>query len=215
MAKENRKKQKKNKKMLIINMGIMLMLSFTVIVIAKFFKEEHTSTQFNGENIATYHIELNGSQIGTELTQELLLSDLNPGDDRNVDFYITNGNADKKIYSDVSMDYEIQIIHTDNMPLIYELYDEKGNKLSCSGTSKDDEKYNNTGTYMNYKNNNSGKVFTLELDKSKPETVVSHKYTLRILWSNDDESADFKYVKEIDFLYIKIKGQEHNPLKNN
>lgn len=193
----------------------MLILSFTVVTIAKFFKEEHTGTQFKGDNIATYHIELNGSNIGTALTQELLLSDLNPGDDRTVEFYVTNGNADKKIYSDVSMDYQIQIIHTDNLPLTYELYDEKGNKLLSSGVSKDDEKYNNTGTYINYENNNSGKIFTLEIDKSNPETVVSHKYTLRILWTKNDESADFKYVKEIDFLYIKIKGQEHNPLKNN
>lgn len=215
MTKKNDTKSNKNRKMLAVSFSVMLIISFTVIAVAKFYKEENTETVLTGDNIASYHMELVGNGKETTLTQELLLADLNPGDTKNVVFFVTNGNEEKKLYSDVSMDYTIQIIHTSNIPLIYELYDEAGKKIKPSDITETGEKYNNTGVYMNYENDNSGKLFTLKTSSEDSDKVISHKYTLKIIWPKTDESADFRYVKELDFLYININAYEHNPLKNN
>ncbi len=120
MTKKNGTKSNKNRKMLAVSFSVMLIISFTVIAVAKFYKEENTETVLSGDNIASYHMELVGTGKETTLTQELLLADLNPGDTKNVVFFVTNGNEEKKLYSDVSMDYTIQIVHTNNIPLIYE-----------------------------------------------------------------------------------------------
>lgn len=206
---------KSNRKRLAASFSVMLIISFTVIAVARFYKEEHIKTVLGGDIIATYHMELAGTGKETTLTQELLLADLNPGDTKTVEFFVTNGNEEKKLYSDVSMDYTMQIVHTNNIPLIYELYNEAGRKINPAGIMETGEKYNNTGVYINYENDDSGKKFTLKTDSEDPDKVISHKYTLKIIWPKNDESADFKYVKEIDFLYININAYEHNPLKNN
>lgn len=215
MTKKNSTKSKRNQKMLIVSFSVMLIMSFAVIAIAKFYKEENVETVLSGDNIASYHMELIGTGKETTLTQELLLADLNPGDTKTVEFFIVNGNEEKNLYSDVDMDYTIQIVHTNNIPLIYELYDEAGKKINTTSITEIGESFNNTGVYMNYDNANTGELFTLKVDSNDSDTVVSHKYTLKILWPKDDESANFKYVKEIDFLYININAYEHNPLKNN
>ncbi|MCI8668777.1 MAG: hypothetical protein HFI34_04530 [Lachnospiraceae bacterium] len=215
MTKKNGTKSNRHRKMLAASFSVMLIISFTVIAVAKFYKEENVKTVLSGDNIASYHLELVGTGKETTLTQELLLADLNPGDIRTVEFFVTNGNEEKKLYSDVSMDYTIQIVHTSNIPLIYELYNGAGKKINPVSVTETGEKYNNTGVYINYENDNSGKLFTLKTASDDSDKVSSHKYTLKIIWPKNDESADFKYVKEIDFLSININAYEHNPLKNN
>ena len=187
-------------------------MAITVVVWAKFVKEEKIKANIFDQNIATYYMDVLGSDQTKTLSEQILVDELNPGETREVDFYVRNGN-DSEV-SDVDMDYEIEIIHTDNMPLTYELYDEDGNLLTGEVLSDSTDIYENDGARVKYKQSFDNEKLVLKIDKSDETKIDSQKYTLKISWGEDIGTADFKYVKEIDFLYVNVYAYESNPLKS-
>jgi hypothetical protein len=136
---------------------------------------------------------------------------MNPGYTYEVDFYVSNGNS--KRISQVDMDYEIEIIHTLNMPLVYELYDEQGNLLTGDSYEEGTEIYLNDGSRSVYTKTSDMNKMVLSIDKEDEDKITSHKYTLKIIWNSDNVSSDYKYVKEIDFLYINVYAYQSEPIQ--
>lgn len=180
-----------------------------ITVFAKFVADRKVVSKVIDKNIATYYMELVGGDGITKLSERIVVDDINPGMTYEVDFYLRNGNA--KEISQVSLDYEIEIIHTLNMPLVYELYDGEGNLLN--GESNEDGYliYENDGSRTVYEKDANNSKMILPINAQNPNAVTEEKYTLKIIWENDNESADYKYVKEIDFLYVNVYAFESVP----
>ena len=187
-------------------------MAITVVVWAKFVKEDYIKANIFDQNIATYYMDVLGQDQTKTLSEQILVDELNPGETREVEFYVRNGN-DSEV-SQVDMDYEIELIYTDNMPLTYELYDSEGNLLNGTVLTDSEKRYENDGTRIKYNQSNDNKKFVLHIDKNDKTKIDSQKYMLKISWGEDEGTADFKYVKEIDFLYVNVYAYESNPLKS-
>lgn len=192
-------------------------MAITVVVWAKFINEKYIKINLFNHNIATYYMDvvvedITGQDQTKTLSEKILIDEINPGDTRKVEFYVRNGNGTN--ISDVEMDYEIELIHTDNMPLKYNLYDEEGNLLDGTALTDTEKLYKNDGTRIKYEKSKENENFVLKIDKEEEANFDSHKYVLEIFWEKDDESANFKYVKEIDFLYVNVYAYESNPLNS-
>lgn len=183
----------------------------SLAVMAKFIAKRNTEADFLAQKIATYNMELLGDDGITKLSERIVVNEMNPGYTYEVDFYVCNGNS-KKI-SQVDMDYEIEIIHTLNMPLVYELYDEQGQLLTGDSYEEGTEIYLNDGSRSVYTKTADMNKMVLSIDKSDADNITSHKYTLKIIWNDDNVSSDFKYVKEIDFLYINVYAYQSEPVQ--
>ncbi len=183
----------------------------SVTVIAKFITQEDISGTVFDRNVATYYMEIFGDDEITKLSERILVDEMNPGEIREVDFYISNGNFER--VSQVDMIYEIEVIHTMNMPLKYELYDSDGNLLTGERMEETTEIYENVGTRSVYTMTAESDKMILHINKLNPEDVVSDKYTLKVIWEDDNESSDFKYVKEIDFLYVNVYAYQSKPVE--
>ncbi|MBQ3544523.1 MAG: hypothetical protein IJA34_06010 [Lachnospiraceae bacterium] len=210
----NNQKEKLNiyKAKVIAIIAMISYMAITVVVWAKFVKEEYIKANVFDQNIATYYMDVLGEDQTKTLSEQILVDELNPGETREVEFYVRNGN-DSKV-SQVDMDYEIELIHTDNMPLTYELYDSEGNLLTGTVLTDNVNLYENDGTRVKYNQSNNNEKFVLHIDKNDETKIDSQKYTLKISWGEDIGTADFKYVKEIDFLYVNVYAYESNPLKS-
>lgn len=210
----NNQKEKLNiyKAKVIAIIAMISCMAITVVVWAKFVKEEYIKANVFDQNIATYYMDVLGEDQTKTLSEQILVDELNPGETREVEFYVRNGN-DSKV-SQVDMDYEIELIHTDNMPLTYELYDSEGNLLTGTVLTDNVNLYENDGTRVKYNQSNNNEKFVLHIDKNDETKIDSQKYTLKISWGEDIGTADFKYVKEIDFLYVNVYAYESNPLKS-
>lgn len=203
---------KQNKKRLssaLIAAGIFCLI-MSITVLAKFIADRNVVAKVFDRNVATYYMEIVGKDGITKLSERIIVDEMNPGETYEVDFYLSNGNVYE--ISDVSLDYEIEVIHTLNMPLVYELYDENGRLLS--GYSEEDgyKIYENDGSRTVYTEAANGGKMVLPVNKENPNAISQNKYTLKIIWENDNESADYKYVKEIDFLYINVYAYESKPV---
>lgn len=192
-------------------------MAITVVVWAKFINERYLKVSIFDQNIATYYMDVvskgtDGEEEMKNLSEQILVDELNPGDTKEVEFYVRNGNGTN--YSEVDMDYEIELIHTNNMPLVYELYDSKGNLLEGTLLTDTENLYQNDGTRVKYNKSSDNEKFVLHIDKDDETKIDSQKYTLKISWGKDIGTADFKYVKEIDFLYVNVYAYESIPLKS-
>ena len=187
---------------------------FTIImssaVVAKYIADRKVAAKIFDRNVATYYMEILGNDGITKISERIVVDNINPGEVYEIDFYLCNGNA--KEISQVSMDYEIEIIHTLNMPLVYELYDEAGNKISGSSEESRYEIYENDGSRLVFTKGANGSKMVLPINEDNPNSVTQQKYTLKVIWNSDSESADYKYVKEIDFLYLNVYAYESKPV---
>lgn len=189
---------------------VVFCLIMSVTVLAKFIADRNVAARIFNRNVATYYMEIVGKDGITKLSERIIVDEMNPGETYEVDFYISNGNASE--ISQVSLDYEIEVIHTLNMPLVYELYDEQGRLLS--GVSEEDgyKIYENDGSRTVYTKGANAQKMVLNVNKDNPNAISQNKYTLKIIWETDNESADYKYVKEIDFLYVNVYAYESKPI---
>ena len=183
----------------------------SLAVMAKFIAQRNAEADFMAKKIATYNMEVLGDDGITKLSERILVNEMNPGYTAEVDFYIRNGNSEK--ISQVDMDYEIELIHTLNMPLVYELYDEQGQLLTGDSYEEGTEIYLNDGSRSVYTKTADANKMVLHIDKENENNITSHKYTLKIIWNDDNESSDFKYVKEIDFLYVNVYAYQSEPVQ--
>ncbi len=183
----------------------------SLAVMAKFIATRNTKADFMAKKVATYNMEVFGDDGITKLSERIVVNEMNPGYTFEVDFYVKNGNSEK--ISQVAMDYEIEVIHTLNMPLVYELYDEQGRLLTGDSYEEGTEIYLNDGSRSVYTKAADSNKLVLPVDKNDADNITSHKYTLKIIWNSDNESADFKYVKEIDFLYINVYAYQSEPIE--
>lgn len=183
----------------------------SVTVFAKFIAQEDVSGTVFDRNVATYYMEILGDDETTKLSERILVEEMNPGEIREVDFYISNGNFER--VSQVDMTYEIEVIHTMNMPLKYELYDSDGNLLTGESMEEETEIYENVGTRSVYTTTAESDKMVLHINKLNPDKIVSDQYTLKVIWEDDTEASDFKYVKEIDFLYVNVYAYQSKPVE--
>lgn len=190
--------------------ALVFCLIMSVAVLAKFIADRNVAAQIFDRNVATYYMEIVGNDGITKLSERIIVDEMNPGETYEVDFYISNGNATE--ISQVSLDYEIEVIHTMNMPLVYELYDEEGRLLN--GVSEEDgyNIYENDGSRTVYTEGADLQKMVLNINKDNPNAITQNKYTLKIIWEMDEESSDYKYVKEIDFLYVNVYAYESKPV---
>ena len=183
----------------------------SLAVMAKFIAVRNAEADYVVKKIATYNMELFGDDGITKLSERIVVDEMNPGYTSEVDFYVCNGNSEK--ISQVDMDYEIELIHTLNLPLVYELYDEQGRLLTGDSYEEGTEIYLNDGSRSVYTKTAESEKMVLHIDKENADNITSHKYTLKIIWNSDNESSDFKYVKEIDFLYINVYSYQSEPVQ--
>ncbi|MGN0375163.1 MAG: hypothetical protein ACI4EN_06635 [Butyrivibrio sp.] len=186
-------------------------LIMAVTVLGKFIYNNRINSKVFDRNVAVYYMDVLSEDNATKLSERIVIEKINPGQTNEIDFYIRNGNGVK--ISQTDWDYEIEIIHTLNIPLVYELYDSEGNLLTGDIYETGTSIYRNDGSRSVYtRNADSGKM-VLHLNKDNPNKITSDKYTLKIIWNKDDESADFKYVNELDFLYLNVYAYESVPVK--
>lgn len=191
--------------------ALIFVVIMSVTVFAKFIAQKDTHGKIFDRNVATYYMEILGDDAITKLSERILVDEMNPGEIREVDLYISNGNSEK--VSQVDMTYEIEIIHTVNMPLVFELYDSEGNLLVGESMEEGIEVYQNDGTRSVYTMSADSEKMILHINKGNSDKITSDKYTLKVIWNDDMESSDFKYVKEIDFLYINVYAYQSEPVK--
>lgn len=134
-----------NKKRLKVLVCILVILSLTVFVYAKFIAEYMASSNVPSGVSADYYMDViwdnkndsdsaNDDDEAIRLSQMLDLEELNPGDKQLITFAVRNGHVKERDQdnqavlqiSDIDLNYTIEIIHTQNLPLIYNLYEYVG-----------------------------------------------------------------------------------------
>lgn len=117
----------------------------------------------------------------------LSMDSISPNNEQN--FYFEVSNENEKNISETSLEYVLEIITSDNLPLEFSLYE-----YSFSTDSYDKE-------------------VILEENKTKnyiliPKDSDNQKYMLKITWKEDEK--DYKYSKTIDYIKIKADANQIN-----
>lgn len=218
VRRRNRRKTSRNREII----GL-LIISFIVITFsnayAKYIKRIEVDAPIDGF-VAKYNMEVisnDGSEV--KLSEKLDLENINPGEFQVIPFIVRNAQkkGDEYSISDVDMIYDIEICHTQNLPLIYDLYqytgiDENGDPKYTLLTdfretdTNENKNYYNSGEIQVYKDDVNNK--TLELE-AKPGEISQHMFKLVIKWNNDGEiKIDNKYVHEVDMVYLVVNGMQ-------
>lgn len=217
--KRNRKRNNRKK------LDIISLLIISVIIItfsnsyAKYIKRVEVDAPIDGF-VAKYNMEVisgDGSEI--KLSEQLKLENINPGEFQVIPFIVRNAKKEGDGYSisDVDMIYDIEIFHTQNLPLTYELYqyagvDDSGNALyellkdyKVTDTNEGDN-YHNTSEIHTYKIDNNRNKFELE---AKSGEISQDFFRLVISWNHDGKvQIDNKYVHEVDLAYLVVNGEQ-------
>ena len=215
----NHSLNKKTKNVCIILASSIILVGLTNIY-AKYIKKIEVDAPIV-DYMAEYQMEVI-SDDGTEvkLKEKLKLANINPGEFQVIPFIVRN--AAKKdgngyLISDVDMVYSIEIAHTENLPLKYELYeylgsDNDGNpiyELLDDYTIIDtngDNNYQNTSEKQVYYTNSVNNQFELEATTG---VISQTKFRLVVTWDNTSNvQIDNKYVREVDLAYIVVNGAQ-------
>ena len=202
---------------------MLIAISFLVITFsnayAKYIKRVEVDAPIDGF-IARYNMEVVcDDETQVRLSEKLELENINPGEFQVIPFIVRNAEkkGDDYSISDVDMIYSIELYHTENLPLTYELYqytgiDSDGNPIYKLLTdyivtdTNESSNYHNFGEIYTYKDDINNK--TLEL-AAKPGEITQHKYKLVITWKNDGKiQIDNKYVHEVDMAYLVVNGTQ-------
>ena len=202
---------------------MLIAISFLVITFsnayAKYIKRVEVDAPIDGF-IARYNMEVVcDDETQVRLSEKLELENINPGEFQVIPFIVRNAEkkGDDYSISDVDMIYSIELYHTENLPLTYELYqytgiDSDGNPVYKLLTdyivtdTNESSNYHNFGEIYTYKDDIDNK--TLEL-AAKPGEITQHKYKLVITWKNDGKiQIDNKYVHEVDMAYLVVNGTQ-------
>ena len=201
----------------------MLIISVVIITFsnsyAKYVKRVEVDAPIEGF-VAKYNMEVisgDGSEI--KLSEQLDLENINPGEFQVIPFIVRNAKKVGNEYSisDVDMVYNIEIFHTQNLPLTYELYqytgmDNSGNPLyellsdfRVTDTNKESN-YHNTSEIHTYKIDNNRKKFELQ---AKSGEISQDLFKLVISWNHNGQvQIDNKYVHEVDLAYLVVNGEQ-------
>lgn len=88
----NKRKENKIAKLnILLSIIMMCIFSMGVCVLAKFYKEYSAGTDVEHISIASYYIDVLEADKATPITEKINLTNLNPGEIRDVVFYVANG----------------------------------------------------------------------------------------------------------------------------
>lgn len=190
----------------------MTALSVGICVLAKYYKDYNIKNDISTIKAADYYFDMINAESKTKPLEAISLQNLNPGETKQIVFMVRNGSEKdgRKVLSDVNIVYDIEIIHTKNLPLTYKVYDENGIELVNTVVTDNSQgnDYLNLGKSILYSKDNESKELVLE----KSNGNINYKqYILEINWNINDN--DSKYVKEIDALYLKVTSYEQKPVQ--
>ena len=130
---------------------------------------------------------------GTTVDLNMALDDMAPGSAKNIQFTVVNYEGDQT--SDVSLDYEILVSSTGNLPLAFSLLGEKESADSDAGsrlvgvlTQTEDGQWKADGGKLPIASQTGGRK--------------KHTYRLTASWPASAEAAD--YSQEIDMLTVTV-----------
>lgn len=127
---------------------------------------------------------------------------LKPGDSTTYAFNVCNFNGAKA--SDVTLDYQISVSSTGNLPLTFALK----NDTIASGTSEDLGVAATPWTVSGL-TGNQNKLTTLSPGTLPHSVRVTHRYTLIVSWPADKNDAS--YANEIDHITVTVDAQQAAP----
>lgn len=127
---------------------------------------------------------------------------LKPGDSTTYTFNVCNFNGAKA--SDVTLDYQISVSSTGNLPLTYALE----NDIITSGTSEDPG-VAATPWAVSSLTGSQNKLTTLSPGTLPHSVRATHQYTLIVSWPADKNDAS--YASEIDHITVTVDAQQAAP----
>lgn len=217
------KKGKMNKKKRALYIvTLLLVLSVATVIYAKYIMEYKNIVAPIPDSVADYYMDViwdgNDSDNGKKLSQKLKLDEINPGETKVISFMVRNGDGTN--FSDVNFDFTIDLIHTENLPLTYDLYQYIGatenadpiykllSNYSVTDTN-DYENSKNTGLIRKYSESyNAATKFTLlgnSMDVDGNRVIDGRKFRLVITWDDRSiDSIDNKYTREVDDVYLVV-----------
>ena len=230
-----KKNYKLNKQKISRYNGVFTMLAMTFFLIcvsnsyAKYYKKMSIKAPIDWGN-TDFEIGVlcaDGEEI---LSKKLALYEINPGEKGKqiLTFKVRNAKKDdednnKYIISDMDILYSIDVIHTENLPLEYRLYeltgvDEDGNqqyKKLDEETYVDKDPNNNTSnTGIKHIYSKAADDSDMELESKSIrnstaiEDVTNDYYKLEIEWNTEDEGNHNNELREVDMVYLVIRASQ-------
>lgn len=212
---------------------LLAVMTAATLIYAKYIKEINNVVAPIGDHVAEYYMDViwhsddDDTDNGMVLSQKLSLNEINPGEFQTISFMVRNGNGltgDECQISDIDFTFSVNLIHTENLPLTYTLYqytgtDEEGNPQYSELTdyseydSNEDRNSVNTGLKRVYSTAvNDDLEFWLKgnsKDAQGNRVVDARKFRLVISWDDDSITGiDNKYTREVDDVYIVINATQ-------
>lgn len=210
----------------IFAMFVLAVFLISIIAYAKYIKDYALRAPIPN-NTADYYMDVVWDEEGAEpikLSEKLNLEEINPGQTQNITFMVRNGNDEK--VSDVDLNFSIELIYTENLPLEYTLYEYVGegqgettsegispykkiNTFNFKDSNLNGSEHNahdNTGFRKIYKVGANGDRF--ELEALHNGTISGKKFLLTINWDNSQGNNEDKYSKEVDLAYIVVNASQ-------
>lgn len=180
------KRKKTNKKikikMLRLNQIFFLVVITTIIVSILSFARYRTT--ISGENVASIAV-----PVITLSDNVLELENLRPNTNFEYDFYVTT-KYDGKV-SDVTMEYDLELIKYSNIPLKVQLY------------KRDDEQNTLQECVLNDENRTEKRIISFGENDGQ-----THNYKITIMWDGTDN--DYRYNLETEYIEIKLNSTQIN-----
>lgn len=163
-----------------------------------------------GVTYARFHSKITGMAaaqtaavaLGTTLDLSSRLQGLQPGDETEISFNISNFSKESgKQISEVGQEYTITIATTGNLPLEYAI-----TQKTAVTTSQSAEEAADTGSYVTPAPEKAN-VWTGGLLPSGTETT--HQYTLTVRWPQ--EQNNYRYSEEIDLVTLTVDAVQTLP----
>lgn len=136
-----KRKQRRRKKIFIGSSCVLLVLGISIAIFAKYIQDYSATSSVPNNVIADFYMDVvvqkGDDNNYVQLEQEIDLQEINPGEQQGFTFIVRNGTKKDNSFliSDVDVEYTIQIIHTQNLPLNYSLYEYVGNGNGDFGTN--------------------------------------------------------------------------------
>lgn len=178
-----------------INFLVLILLLIVKVMPVTFSRYESSGVGNTNANIAFYLIELD------YLTEKIKLANLSPNDKPYVFSFVVK-NFNDKMSSEVSIEYNLSIVTTTNLPLSFELYEnsdytsETATNLITDVNTKVEA--DEDGTYF--------QTFSFEKEELLFKTNTENKYTLLVYF--DSLQNDAVYQDAIDSIRIIVDSRQ-------
>lgn len=181
---------------------IYILLVCTLPISVTFSKYRISSSGTDTVTVATIYADVHDDE-GAIL--KLDLSDLAISQEKSIDFNIVNYTT--WITSDVTLEYEVQLVTTGNLPLTYTLTA----RSEEFGSTDSNTSSCNQGTMIHEYTFSETDIVATGGEMKYGENT-EHQYTLNISW--DDTATDVLWTNEVDAVQVRIvasqkmKGEE-------